>query len=308
MSGISGLLEHVERTAVLDRVTAPVADWVRGRFRGTRAKDLAHGVPLGHPAHPALVLVPAGTLTAATLLDLVPGTERSRDALVTVGLLAAVPTAATGLADWSELRDEQQRVGVVHASLNLAALSCYALSLGASVTGRRGRARVLRGAGGVLLHAGGFVGAHLAHRQAVGANHAEQLPFQVELGWRTLCAVDDLPGEGRPARMLLDGNPLLVVREADVIHVLGEQCSHLAGPLSEGDVTVERGEMCVRCPWHGSTFALDDGRVVHGPATAPQPAFGVRVVNGRVQVRSPASPTETTSPETPETPADPDSR
>jgi nitrite reductase/ring-hydroxylating ferredoxin subunit len=42
----------------------------------------------------------------------------------------------------------------------------------------------------------------------------------------------------------------------------------------------------VTCPWHGSTFRVSDGAVIHGPATARQPAFESRITeSGWVQVR-----------------------
>ena len=40
------------------------------------------------------------------------------------------------------------------------------------------------------------------------------------------------------------------------------------------------------CPWHGSTFQLDTGAVVHGPAASPQPVFDTRVQDGKVQVKA----------------------
>ncbi|MFI8193349.1 Rieske (2Fe-2S) protein, partial [Streptomyces sp. NPDC085946] len=40
-----------------------------------------------------------------------------------------------------------------------------------------------------------------------------------------------------------------------------------------------------QCPWHGSVFRLADGWNVRGPATAPQPAFDTRVVDGHVEIR-----------------------
>jgi nitrite reductase/ring-hydroxylating ferredoxin subunit len=55
----------------------------------------------------------------------------------------------------------------------------------------------------------------------------------------------------------------------------------MGGPLSEG--TFENGT--VVCPWHGSRFALADGRVIDGPATMNQPCFEVREASGRVVVR-----------------------
>ncbi len=41
---------------------------------------------------------------------------------------------------------------------------------------------------------------------------------------------------------------------------------------------------CVTCPWHGSTFRVTDGAVVHGPASAPQPVFQTWVRGSIVQV------------------------
>ena len=65
------------------------------------------------------------------------------------------------------------------------------------------------------------------------------------------------------------------------LYAMGEACSHLGGPLAEGRV---EGEAIV-CPWHGSRFALEDGRVLDGPATMPQPCFETRVREGYVEVR-----------------------
>jgi nitrite reductase/ring-hydroxylating ferredoxin subunit len=39
-------------------------------------------------------------------------------------------------------------------------------------------------------------------------------------------------------------------------------------------------------PWHGSTFALDDGAVINGPATQNQPVFEVHEADGRVAVKA----------------------
>jgi nitrite reductase/ring-hydroxylating ferredoxin subunit len=46
---------------------------------------------------------------------------------------------------------------------------------------------------------------------------------------------------------------------------------------------------CVKCPWHGSEFRLDQGTVQRGPASVPEPAWDVKVADGRVAVRSRAA-------------------
>jgi nitrite reductase/ring-hydroxylating ferredoxin subunit len=41
----------------------------------------------------------------------------------------------------------------------------------------------------------------------------------------------------------------------------------------------------VTCPAHGSTFRLDDGKVMRPPATKPVPVYDVKVEDGRVYIR-----------------------
>jgi nitrite reductase/ring-hydroxylating ferredoxin subunit/uncharacterized membrane protein len=250
-------------------------------------RDLLHGVPLGHPMHPMLVQAPLGAWISSAVLDAIPGMGRAARVLVGVGILSAVPAALSGVVDYSETHEQQQRVGVVHATLNSTALLLYARSWWL-----RGKRRPLAGrayalAGLTVVGVSGFLGGHMAYRQAVGANHVEDVPHRVEAGWRDLGPVVDLV-EGEPVRRVVDDVPLFVLRrgagDAD-IRVLAGLCSHLAGPLHEGELA----DGCVVCPWHGSTFDLDSGEVVHGPATSPQPVFETRVVGGRLEVRLPGA-------------------
>jgi hypothetical protein len=62
--------------------------------------------------------------------------------------------------------------------------------------------------------------------------------------------------------------------------------AHLGRPLSEGTLK----DRSVVCPWHGSEFALDDGRVLNGPTTHNQPCLLVRERDGRIEVRMGSHP------------------
>jgi nitrite reductase/ring-hydroxylating ferredoxin subunit/uncharacterized membrane protein len=274
----------LERAKALDPLTKRLRAVVRRTIPSRRVQDILHGVWLGHPLHPALVLTPIGAWTSAAVLDLLPGRDRSARTLVGLGLLTAGPTAATGLADWSQARPEQQRVGLVHALANSTAAGLY----GASYVARlrdpaAGRLLSLAGLGAVL--AGGMLGGHLSFRQALGANHAEGVPYVLGRGWRELGHLDELP-DGKAITRQVDGVPLFVRRRGTGVTVLAARCSHLAGPLPEGDIVVDpdSGVECVEYPRHGSTFRLADGAVVHGPAISPQPVFSVRVLDGLVSV------------------------
>ncbi|MEU3403561.1 Rieske (2Fe-2S) protein [Streptomyces sp. NPDC006670] len=276
------LVERLEQAPQADALIGGLRKAVRALPLGP-ARDLLHGRPLGHPAHPLLVQVPIGTWLSATVVDLLPGRRRRGAApvLVGIGLAAAAPAAAAGWADWAELPPEQARTGLVHALANTTGVALYASSLYARARGRELRGRALALAGLAAVGAGGALGGHLAYRQAAGANHAEQVAHQVRDGWRHLGPVTDFP-VGRAALARVDGVDVLVVREEDgTVRALADRCSHMGGPLSEG--RIEDG--CVRCPWHGSLFRLADGWNLEAPATAPQPAFETRVVAGRVEAR-----------------------
>ncbi|MEW1632476.1 Rieske (2Fe-2S) protein [Streptomyces sp. NPDC093801] len=273
-------VERVEQAPQADALIGGLRRAVRALPLGP-ARDLLHGRPLGHPAHPLLVQVPVGTWLSAGVLDLLPGRQRAAPLLVGVGLAAAVPAAAAGWADWAELPPEQARTGLVHALANTAGVALYAASLHARARGRGLRGRALAMAGLATVGAAGALGGHLAYRQAAGANHAEPVGHRVRDGWHHVGAAAAFPvGRATPARV--DGVDVLVVREEDgTVRALADRCSHMGGPLSEGQV--EDG--CVRCPWHRSLFRLSDGWNVEGPATAPQPAFETRVLGGRVEAR-----------------------
>jgi nitrite reductase/ring-hydroxylating ferredoxin subunit/uncharacterized membrane protein len=257
---------------------------VRALPAGPRS-DALHGVPFGQPAHPALVRLPLGCWTSAVLLDLFRGTDRAARMLIGAGVAATVPAAATGLADWSALHRDQQRVGLVHAVCQAGAAALFLGSLAARARGRPGYGRALSGGGLVVATAGSYLGGHLALRLGAGTSHAEPVSHLSGLGWHDLCALEDLPHR-QPVRRQLGYLSLLVYRQDDQVSVLSDRCSHLGGPLHQGRIVTERGASCVTCPWHGSTFVVADGSVVHGPATARQPSFQARVTaDGRVELR-----------------------
>jgi nitrite reductase/ring-hydroxylating ferredoxin subunit/uncharacterized membrane protein len=266
-----------------DRLQGLVRNLVQqGGDQARQIKDLLHGKWLGHPLHAALTDVPIGAWTLGMLLDLV-GARRTADTVIALGIGAAVPTALAGAADWSETGGKQRRVGLIHATLNTAALGCYIWSMFA----RRSRARAV----GVALSTTGFgiasvsawLGGKLVYDQGTGVSRNAWTP---ELSTFQVAARADNLAEGKLARaeITVGGTkvPLVLLKKGRQVLALSGVCNHWGGPLAEGKLV--DGE-CVECPWHGSTFSLHDGSVVHGPATMPQPHFETRVRNGNVEVR-----------------------
>ncbi|HEX3825087.1 MAG TPA: Rieske (2Fe-2S) protein [Mycobacteriales bacterium] len=286
--GVTDAVDRLENAGQLDPVVNAVRNLVRAALGSQRVRDTLHGVWLGHPLHPPLTDVPIGTWSAAAILDALPGTGAASATLITAGCVGYVPTILAGWADWAELHPQQQRVGLVHAAAGAAAFSCYVGSLAARAKGSSLRGKVWAYAGFALMSATGYLGGHLAFRQAAGVNHVESVPHLFPEGWQEIGRLDDLP-DGELIERAVDGVGLLVVRRGQHVDVLANMCSHLAAPLSEGSFMAENGQGCVVCPWHGSAFRLSDGAVVHGPATAPMPRFETRIVDGALEVMLPGA-------------------
>lgn len=278
---VEDVLERIEEAEGLDRVARPLAKAVAKVVPHGPVKDALSGTWLGHPLHPLLTDVAIGSWTSAFLLDVFggEGTEAAADALVAAGVVSALPTALAGLSDWSDLLGAERRVGLIHAAANVLAVTCYGLSWVARRKGDRGRGVALGLLGASVATVGGYLGGHLSYRQGVNVNRNawEEGPE----GWVDVAAESELV-EGRPVAADADGVRVCLVKRGSALHAIADVCGHAGGPLHEGELD---GEGRVTCPWHGSTFRVQDGAVVHGPATAPQPDFETRVQDGRVSVR-----------------------
>lgn len=278
------LVDAIEHAEQLD----PVGDRIQKAVDKApqRLRDLLHGVWLGHPLHPSMVHAPVGGWMSAAVLDLIPGQEKAATTMVAVGTVSAVPTAIVGWNDWASLDAEQRRTGLVHALCNATAVALYGGSLFARLRGRHTRGKVLGFLGLGIAGAGAFLGGHLTYRQGAGTNQAVADQMRVPDSWQDLGPRSEYPN-GTPVVRRIGDVPVLVYRRGEEFTVMMERCGHQTGPLGSGDTVDVNGEECVVCPWHGSTFRLSDGRVVHGPAASNQPLLESRIARGRLEVRKP---------------------
>ncbi|MDQ3944958.1 MAG: Rieske 2Fe-2S domain-containing protein [Actinomycetota bacterium] len=275
-------LQRVERLEVLNELGKKATLAFSNVVRPGRVKDLLSGTWMGHPAHPMLTDLPIGAWVSAVVLDVV-GNQRSAptaDALVGLGVLAALPTAVTGLNDLADIVDPEERaIGTAHAIGNWTAVVLYGASYLTRRRGRRDTGTALALAGTAALTVSGFLGGHLAYRRGVGV---AQTAFQPRLeDWTPVLDNEDLPGS-KPVRVSVGGVDVLLYRNDATIYAMANRCTHRGGPLHKGKVK----DAQVTCPWHLSTFAMEDGSVVHGPATAPQPSYEVRTRDGKIEIRS----------------------
>jgi nitrite reductase/ring-hydroxylating ferredoxin subunit/uncharacterized membrane protein len=276
------VMERLEGFEPLDQVTDRVAPVLERALSRPPLADALTGRWLGHPVHPMSAVAPLGFWFSATTLDLVGGRRGAAAArrLVGLGVLSALPTAASGASDWIYTTGAERRVGAAHALTNNVATALFALSWWSRVRGRRLRGVGLGLAGSAVAGVGGFLGGHLAYRLGVGVNTSAFQAGPEE--WTAVLDADDLPAD-RLTAVRAGGAVLALVRRGERVYAIESRCSHRGGPLSDGQLEGD----CLRCPWHGGLFRLEDGSVMEGPPSMAQPVYEVRVRDGRIEVRRP---------------------
>lgn len=167
------LTQRLEQASALDRLQRAPQALADGLLSPSWLRDALHGRWLGHALHPLLTDLPLGAWTSATILDLAGGrgTRKAAERLVAFGLVTAVPTAVTGLAEWGSLTGEQRRVGLVHATANTVALTLYTASFMARRQRRQGAGVMLALAGGAVATIGGYLGGHMTIARKIGSRH-----------------------------------------------------------------------------------------------------------------------------------------
>lgn len=250
-------------------------------------KDVLHGKFLGHPLHPAVTDIPVGAWTTALVLDaaqMMTGNEGLGDAAdlaVGIGLAGALGSAVTGLTDWSESYGKGRDIGVMHGLLNVVATGLYT----ASLIARRGRSRQSGVAMSMLGYAiagvSAYLGGHLVFGEQLGVDHTATQDADKPEKYVPVMDEADLE-ERKPVRVMAGEVAVLLVKIGEKINAISNTCTHLGGPLNEGQLEGDS----IRCPWHGSRFCVTDGAVLDGPATFPEREFDVRVRAGRIEVRA----------------------
>ena len=249
-----------------------------------KIRNFLNGTWIGAPLHVILTDIPIGAWTAALVFDgLELITERrefaiAADASLAFGLVGAGGAAVTGIVDWSDVDPPPRRVGLLHGILNVTGAALFATSLILRKKKSRKAGRLLSALGYGVMTAAAHLGGEMVYEHRVGVDRTSG---QVFPGDFTAVIPESQLEESKPTRAEYHGNPILLVRKGDRLFALAETCSHFDGPLSEGKLI---GDSIV-CPYHASRFALNDGRVINGPAVHPQPCLEVRIKDGQIEVR-----------------------
>ena len=271
----------------LDNAAKPLEKAVEKAFPGEigrTVKDGLHGRWLGHPLHPVLTDVPIGAWMMAQVFDALGAAHRTRaydnaaSVCITTGLLGAVGAAATGLADWSETGRDSRRIGFIHGMINIAATGLFLTSALMRRKRKTPAAVAASSTGFAVAMAGAYLGGALVYQREVGPDHA--LDWNAPDEFTRAIPLADLP-EGTKRKVRVGDVDVVVGRHQGTLFALTERCAHQGGPLSEGELK----DGTIVCPWHGSTFCVDSGKLVHGPSVYDQPCYETRERDGYLEVR-----------------------
>jgi nitrite reductase/ring-hydroxylating ferredoxin subunit/uncharacterized membrane protein len=288
ISSTDRLVDRLSRATALDPVADAIQPLVAKTLDGTGPlaplKDLLHGKPLGHSLHAAMVHIPLGAWTMATVFDVLEVAGRTEfsaaaDVSIGVGLAGGMGAIATGLAEWADTKDEPKRLGLAHALANDVAFAMYSLSFGLRRRGKRGAGIATALAGYAAVSIGAYLGGEISLGYQIGVKHTA-VPIEPSEDFVAVLPAADLNGE--PRTVDLGGIPLLLSRDArGEVTAVAAVCTHRGAPLSEGSFA----DGCVTCPWHAARFDLSTGSVLEGPAAFPLARFETRVVAGQIEAR-----------------------
>lgn len=166
-------LRGLEESEALDPVVRAVEPLAKRIVARERLRALLHGDATGIPLHVIYTDAPFGAWFMTLFLDLFSdqGTRRAAHRLVGLGIVAAVPTALTGWAEWALADRGTRRVGVVHATSNGLGTLIFIASWTARSRGRHDLGVRLARLGGAVLLVGGMTGGYMrSDRPAVTAS------------------------------------------------------------------------------------------------------------------------------------------
>jgi nitrite reductase/ring-hydroxylating ferredoxin subunit/uncharacterized membrane protein len=262
--------------------------YVDGRPEAQKLRNFLNGTWLGDPLHVVLTDLPVGAWTVAIIFDLLDLILDRRefasaaDVSIGIGVVGAAGAAVTGMTDWSDVDPPARRLGLIHGLLNLSGTALFATSLLLRRNKSRRNGRIASALGYAVIAYAAHLGGKMVygHRVGVDRTDGQVFPDNFVAVFPELQLADD-----KPTRAVYQGVPILLIRRGGRLFAMADTCSHFGGPLSEGKLL----EDSIVCPYHSSRFALEDGRVLDGPAVHPQPCLEIRARNGQIEVRK-ASP------------------
>jgi nitrite reductase/ring-hydroxylating ferredoxin subunit/uncharacterized membrane protein len=211
--------------------------------------------------------------------------------MIIAGCIGAALAALAGVADLLSVVPPQssaRRRGVTHGLLNTCILGAFiyeAVRRGAAANAPDNVSLVIALIAILVLGYSGWLGGTLVYRNQIGVDHryagAGKYKERTLDGFdRPVCNTNEL-STGQMMLAKIAGERIVVGKCETGMVAFSDHCTHRGGPLSDGVLI----GCTVQCPWHGSNFDVNTGRVVAGPAEEKIKTFEVEVRANEVYVK-----------------------
>ena len=94
-----------------------------------------------------------------------------------------------------------------------------------------------------------------------------------------VAGVDEV-APGKAKLIQVAGKEVALFNVGGAFHAIDNSCSHVGGPLCEGEVDGSE----VTCPWHGAVFDVTTGKALGPPASESLTRYNLRVVGADIEV------------------------
>jgi nitrite reductase/ring-hydroxylating ferredoxin subunit/uncharacterized membrane protein len=244
-----------------------------------------------------LVVLPLGLFIGSWVFDLI-GKTRNNELLwaasyycaiagIVGGLLAAVP----GVIDLFTVvppRSSAKSRGLLHGGLNTLVLIAFiviAFHRTSAIAEPGGFELGLMTIAILTLGVSGWLGGTLSYRNQIGVDHryanaGTWKERQLDSWERPACNQGEL-SEGQMMLLRVGDERVVIGRCSEGIVAFGDHCTHKGGSLADGALV----GCTVQCPWHGSQFDTQSGRVVAGPAENKIDVYETETRGGEVYVK-----------------------
>lgn len=241
----------IEENTALDPIGERIAPVANAMASGTRG-DALRGEWLGHALHPLLTDLPLGCWLSAGVLDVFGGraSRKAAKRLIGVGLVLVPPTVASGLADWSTVKDPRtRRVGIVHALGNSVVAVLYFMSWRARRRGHFVRGKLLGMLGGSLAIGTGYLGGHMSfgkpgmgERDTHVDERAREGAAPTPMGDEAVVGGGRFDASATTTRRDANGKPLIGIDRAS--ELIGAPVDQVENMIDEGmlEVAVTEGD------------------------------------------------------------------
>ncbi len=97
-----------------------------------------------------------------------------------------------------------------------------------------------------------------------------------------IASIGEIPN-GERIFFEINGLPITLFNIANNFYAIGDICTHDDGPVGDGEVE----GFVVKCPRHGATFDVRNGKALTLPAVRDIPSYPIRVVDGQIEIGIP---------------------